>query len=254
MNAKSGWKDGILSAVMRDMSKENNGWKQSNKWLVCDGTVDPEWVENINTVMDDNRVMTLISNERIPFTNSMRIIFEAGTLTMATPSTISRGGMLWVSPKDIGMRAYFKGWLQALTHSFEVVEKVAKVQFELCFESGWFETTVMKDLKDKLNTMIPVNEIAVAHTITALLDALLKEQSQNFNLLWIEPDDVKLYIMAWFSWAVIQTFGGFIADDKDHKSLKALETCMRNVCKPKLPDSGSVMDYKFSLESNLWVK
>lgn len=64
MNPKTKeWKDGVLSVIMRDMNKNNVPYKASqwNKWIILDGDVDPEWIESLNTVMDDNKVLTLVS-------------------------------------------------------------------------------------------------------------------------------------------------------------------------------------------------
>jgi dynein heavy chain len=72
------------------------------KWVVLDGDVDPNWIESMNTVMDDNKVLTLVSNERIPVTPSMRLIIEVSNLRNATPATVSRGGVLFINEADIG--------------------------------------------------------------------------------------------------------------------------------------------------------
>lgn len=64
MNPKTKeWKDGVLSVIMRDMNKNNGRYtaKQFYKWIILDGDVDPEWIESCNTVMDDNKVLTLVS-------------------------------------------------------------------------------------------------------------------------------------------------------------------------------------------------
>jgi dynein heavy chain len=71
------WKDGILSTVMRDFTKVEN---THDKWIMLDGDVDTLWIESLNTVMDDNKILTLASNERIPLLPHMRLIFEIGTL------------------------------------------------------------------------------------------------------------------------------------------------------------------------------
>lgn len=76
--------------------------KQQYKWVVMDGDVDPEWIESLNTVMDDNKVLTLVSNERIPLTPEMRLIIEVANLRNATPATVSRGGVLFINNGDIG--------------------------------------------------------------------------------------------------------------------------------------------------------
>ena len=68
MTLSKDWKDGVLSIVMRDMSKNNSPFtaQHTSKWVVLDGDIDAGWIESMNTVMDDNKVLTLVSNERIP--------------------------------------------------------------------------------------------------------------------------------------------------------------------------------------------
>jgi len=67
-----------------------------------DGDIDPEWIESLNTVMDDNKVLTLVSNDRISLTKEMKLIFEISNLKNATPATVSRAGVLFINETDIG--------------------------------------------------------------------------------------------------------------------------------------------------------
>ncbi len=48
------------------------------KYLVLDGDVDAVWVENMNSVMDDNRLLTLPNGERIRLQSHCRLLFEVG--------------------------------------------------------------------------------------------------------------------------------------------------------------------------------
>lgn len=82
------WKDGLLSSLMRDQASLTS---TNPKWIILDGDIDPMWIESLNTLMDDNKVLTLASNERIALTNEMRLLFEMGHLLSATPATVSRG-------------------------------------------------------------------------------------------------------------------------------------------------------------------
>lgn len=85
--------------VMRDLANMTN---DSPKWIVLDGDIDPMWIESLNTVMDDNKVLTLASNERITLTPSMRLLFEISHLKTATPATVSRAGILFINAADVG--------------------------------------------------------------------------------------------------------------------------------------------------------
>lgn len=80
------WKDGLFSVIMRDQA---NLGGTGPKWIVLDGDIDPMWIESLNTVMDDNKVLTLASNERIALTKEMRLLFEISNLRTATPATVS---------------------------------------------------------------------------------------------------------------------------------------------------------------------
>lgn len=85
--------------IMRDLA---NMTTDGPKWIVLDGDIDPMWIESLNTVMDDNKVLTLASNERIPLTPTMRLLFEISHLRTATPATVSRAGILFINTTDLG--------------------------------------------------------------------------------------------------------------------------------------------------------
>lgn len=89
-----------------------------------DGDIDPEWIESLNTVMDDNKVLTLVSNDRFPLTPAMRLFFEVSNLKQATPATVSRAGVLFINDSDIGWKPRFDSWLES--HSQQRVQSLIK--------------------------------------------------------------------------------------------------------------------------------
>jgi len=158
---KAGWKNGVLSTIMRNMSKNGKDYTDDvvNKYMILDGDVDPEWIEAMNTVMDDNKVLTLASNERIPMTSSMRMLLEIEDMRNATPATASRGGCLCINEFDIGYLPFLNQWKDTLKDRIlskfdgelkefknpaenELLQAI-KTQIELCYDSGWFRETMM---------------------------------------------------------------------------------------------------------------
>ena len=67
------------------------------KWIILDGDLDANWIESMNSVMDDNKLLTLANNGRINLKNYMKMLFEIRNLKFATPATVSRAGMLYIS-------------------------------------------------------------------------------------------------------------------------------------------------------------
>jgi len=88
------WKDGLMSNIMRRLSTIQDTLP---KWIILDGDLDANWIESMNSVMDDNKLLTLASNERITLKPSMKLIFEIRDLKFATPATVSRAGILFIS-------------------------------------------------------------------------------------------------------------------------------------------------------------
>ncbi|KAG7199558.1 hypothetical protein KM043_014169 [Ampulex compressa] len=106
------WTDGLLSNIFREVNRPLESGKDERRYILFDGDVDALWIENMNSVMDDNKLLTLANQERIKMQNHCSLLFEVGDLQYASPATVSRAGMVYVDPKNLGYQPYMDRWIR----------------------------------------------------------------------------------------------------------------------------------------------
>ncbi|CAG9129073.1 unnamed protein product [Plutella xylostella] len=108
------WKDGVLSAIMRTVCQDES---PDLKWIIFDGPVDALWIENLNSVMDDNKLLTLVNSERIAMPAQVSLLIETLELAAASPATVSRNGMVYSDYRALGWAPSADSWLQTVAHT-----------------------------------------------------------------------------------------------------------------------------------------
>lgn len=191
------WRDGLFSVIMRGQA---NIGGTGPKWIVLDGDIDPMWIESLNTLMDDNKVLTLASNERIALTKEMRLLFEISSLRTATPATVSRAGILYINPQDLGWNPFIKSWIERRDDSTQ----------EKAFLTALFDKyipTILESAKNRFKKITPISDIAMLQMTCFLLDCLLTKKN-------VPSNSSKEVIETYFVFAVIWGFGSTLFKDQ----------------------------------------
>ncbi|XP_008847899.1 dynein heavy chain 17, axonemal [Nannospalax galili] len=230
------WKDGLFSTIMRDLA---NITHDGPKWIVLDGDIDPMWIESLNTVMDDNKVLTLASNERIPLNRTMRLVFEISHLRTATPATVSRAGILYINPADLGWNPVVSSWIERRTVQSE------KANLTILFDK--YLPTCLDKLRFGFKRITPVPEITVIQTILYLLECLLTEKNAP-------PDSPKELYELYFVFACFWAFGGSMFQDQliDYR-VEFSKWWINEFKTIKLPSQGTIFDYYIDPESKKFL-
>ena len=118
------WTDGLFTATLRKIVDNLRGEDSKRHWIVFDGDVDPVWVENLNSVLDDNKLLTLPNGERLNLPSNVRIMFEVESLKYATLATVSRCGMVWFSDDTVTPSLIIDQRLQLMgSRSFDDIDE-----------------------------------------------------------------------------------------------------------------------------------
>uniref|UniRef100_UPI00398F6830 dynein axonemal heavy chain 10 isoform X2 n=1 Tax=Pristiophorus japonicus TaxID=55135 RepID=UPI00398F6830 len=176
------WTDGILSNIFREINKPTD--KKERKYILFDGDVDALWVENMNSVMDDNKLLTLANGERIRLQAHCAMLFEVGDLQYASPATVSRCGMVYVDPKNLRYRPFWDKWTSERTSKQEQTDlprlfnKYVPSILEMIVE-GMLDGRQV----EKLKTIVPQTELNMVVQLARMLDCLLEKEVDNFEVL-----------------------------------------------------------------------
>ena len=133
--ATNEWRDGIVPKLVRGCVDNLNEGSDNRKWVIFDGPVDAVWIENMNTVLDDNKMLCLANSERIKLPHTMHMLFEVQDLKVASPATVSRCGMVYMEQVHVGALSLVRSWgsttLKELTGLRNANKMVATIEEHL---------------------------------------------------------------------------------------------------------------------------
>uniref|UniRef100_A0A8B9TAI3 Dynein heavy chain 9, axonemal n=1 Tax=Anas platyrhynchos TaxID=8839 RepID=A0A8B9TAI3_ANAPL len=226
------WKDGLFSSIMRELA---NITHDGPKWMVLDGDIDPMWIESLNTVMDDNKVLTLASNERIPLNPTMRLVFEISHLRTATPATVSRAGILYINPGDLGWNPPVSSWIDRREIQSE------RANLTILFDK--YLPPCLDTLRTRFKKIIPIPEQSMVQMLCYLLECLLTEENTP-------PDCPKELYELYFVFAAVWAFGGSMFQDQlvDYR-VEFSKWWVAEFKTIKFPSQGTVFDFYIDPET-----
>lgn len=149
--------------------------------------MDAIWIENLNTVLDDNKMLCLANSERIKLTAWVHMVFEVQDLSQASPATVSRCGMVYIDPLELGWKPLLDSWFNTFNEASlsDVLKKYLEDLFLQYFEE------VLKYGRKKCQYSIHQVEVSKLSMFLTLLKALMK---QTGNVSLMDKEEAKSFI------------------------------------------------------------
>ncbi|KAK5628509.1 hypothetical protein RRF57_004225 [Xylaria bambusicola] len=266
------WTDGLFTSILRKIVDNLRGEDSKRHWIVFDGDVDPEWVENLNSVLDDNKLLTLPNGERLNLPPNVRIMFEVETLKYATLATVSRCGMVWYSEDTVTPSMLVTHYLDTLRSvPFEDLDEDTAA----AGQSPAKTLQIQSQVADLLNTYMMTDdfiiealreaeafnhimEFTVARVLTTLFSLLNKavrdmiEYNASHIDFPLDPEQIEVYVSKKLLLALVWALTGDCPLN-DRKTFGDKVGALASFGSPPLDGTSSLIDFDVSLPQAEWT-
>jgi len=230
------------------------------RWLIFDGPVDAIWIENMNTVLDDNKKLCLMSGEVIAMSANMNMIFEPMDLAVASPATVSRCGMVYLQPHEMGWNHLYLSWKNTLPtkfneDQFKVLDNLINIIVQPCIDY------VRNDAKEQTPTEDQNLVVSCLRIWRALLNVFDGENGETYynsmdkKALAGIIEQSFIFAAVWSLCISVNTECRRPFDQHFKKvcngEIEGLPK-LKNKILPPAFDRGTIYDYCYLPESNEW--
>ena len=260
------WRDGVLASLMR---RACTSPPDVERWILMDGPVDTLWIESLNTVLDDTKVLTLINGDRISLPSHVRLMFEVEDLAVASPATVSRCGMVYFDHSTVGWRPLVQAWLARKMQAVEAQKAadaeaaasgqpaVGAVRYNMSKEGVDFLGKLMEKyavpaLAFKLNPanemreVLPLSDVQCVQTLTRLFDCVATAEN-GVDCALDEANYMRLLELQ-LTFAVVWSIGATL----DEPSRVKFDIFVRDV-EAQFPPLQSVYEYYVDGNKKDWA-
>eukprot|EP01134_Creolimax_fragrantissima_P000216 CFRG0216T1 len=263
------WTDGLFTGTLRRIVDNVRNELSKRHWIVFDGDVDPEWVENLNSVLDDNMILTLPNGERLALPPNVKIMFEVENLKYATPATVSRCGMVWFSNDILTPDMLCERYVNRLRNQplptdeldmFEGDATTLMAYQDACASllENYFKPNdgfVLECLKqaEAMEHVMEFTWLRVLNSLFSMMDKgvrnILKYNVRNEDLP-MDAETMENYITKYLVYAIVWCFAGSASLESRHhlgEFIKSLTTIPM-----PLDSNRSIIDYEVNIQNGEW--
>ncbi|KAM3621055.1 uncharacterized protein V6R79_005381 [Siganus canaliculatus] len=231
--ATNEWKDGVVSYAVRSVCADE---KPDEKWIVFDGPVDSLWTESMNSLMDDNKALTLINGERFVIPERVSLLFEVENLAMASPATVSRCGMVYHDSATLGWKPFVQSWL-------EKRPKAEADHLQSLFEK--YVESILNFKRTKCKELIPITDLNGVMSLCRLYDSLATSKN---GVNTSDTESLGTMVNLWFIFSLIWS----ICASVDEAGRMEMNYFLQGMV-PSLPIESSIFECCVDVKRKKWT-
>jgi len=228
--------DGIVPILVRAAKDDQT---LSKKWIVFDGPVDAVWIESMNTVLDDNKMLCLVNGERIKLPDTITMLFEVNDLAQASPATVSRCGMVYLEPIHLGLDPIIETWMLKYKRKKDDKEEVPHIITNAIKKSRNLLKDLIKFIREECKEEIPTMDMNIVTSFLRILGS-------NIDLEKLEtrrrPDETEKLLGIYIIFSLIWSVGANLNDLTRGKFDKVMRLHIDSFF-DNFPREGTVYDY-----------
>lgn len=198
-----------------------------------------------------------MSGEIVQMTPQMNMIFEPADLDQASPATVSRCGMIYMEPRQLGWKPFKDSYIDRVPKSF------TEEQIELLKDLfDWLIQPCFDFIRLECKVFIKTSELHLFQNFLRIFVCLLRGESGTDD----QVTQSSVWLQYAFVFSIVWGIGGTLVQDSKEKfnTFYRLLLTGNNKEYPKIksfkltknqlfPEKGSVFDYVCDKRSNQWL-
>lgn len=228
--------NGVFSKLFTEACADNR-----RTVFVFDSQIDPVWIENVSSVLDQNCCLTLFNGDRQKYDPSLvSFIFETGNLQTASPAILPRAAVLHVGVTDENYQAV---WASLRERKFAKISARIQQLF-VKFVPALFDVVAASQLK----TIVPFSKVNSINQLGDMLGILLSDKEEHLT-----PCFVHALYLSIGSTLLEEQHDVFDANVKTLANLVIVEDSPENPAKIGQLPARMIFEYAWDGDKECWV-
>lgn len=216
--------------------------------MILDGPVDTLWIESMNSVLDDSKLLTLNNGDRIALTGNVRMLFEVQDLAVASPATVSRAGMVFMDIDELGWQPFAEVWVRGKLAEAQAnnIKHINKDYCDFLLDQCVYKyiPKILKCKKDHCQEMVKTSDVSQVRNLCKLFDALCNHLKRGDDE---DVDSFMTYIEKMFVFCLIWSIGASVEEG----SRREIDNVLRDI-EPMFPHASTVFELYMNPDKKDW--